>query len=75
MNFVEKHYQTIKEKCKLTYNLKPEQKEILNYICNGEDVFVSLPTGFGKTICLALQPLLLNEVCIFSNLQSLHINL
>ena len=32
-------------------SLKPEQKACVSYICDGKDVFLWLPTGFGKSIC------------------------
>ena len=31
--------------------LKPEQRSVIESICNGKDTFVWLPTGFGKLIC------------------------
>ena len=33
------------------YELKPEQKEAISAFADGRDVFVSLPTGYGKSIC------------------------
>ena len=33
--------------------LKDEQVNILCTFVEGRDVFVSLPTGFGKSLCLA----------------------
>ena len=42
---------------KLGYELlKTEQKEAVKAFVEGNDVFVSLPTGFGKTLCIALFP-------------------
>jgi ATP-dependent DNA helicase RecQ len=37
--------------------LKPEQIEAVRVLLEGRDVFVQLPTGFGKTTILALSPL------------------
>ena len=31
--------------------LKPEQVECINNISEGKDVFLWLPTGFGKSLC------------------------
>ena len=36
--------------------LLPEQKEVITAFVEGQDVFVSLPTGFGKTLCFAALP-------------------
>lgn len=38
-------------------NLKREQREAIQEFVNGKDVFVSLPTGYGKSYCYALLPL------------------
>ena len=32
-------------------SLKPEQEKVLSEFIGGKDVFVSLPTGFGKSLC------------------------
>lgn len=36
--------------------LKEEQKKALKAFVDGNDVFVSLPTGYGKSLCYALLP-------------------
>ena len=36
--------------------LKREQELALEAFTSGKDVFVSLPTGFGKSVCSALLP-------------------
>ena len=36
--------------------LKPEQKESVRYVYEGKDVFVWLPTGFGKSLCYEMLP-------------------
>ncbi len=40
----------------LGFILKPEQKRTLQKFASGKDVFVSLPTGFGKSLCYILLP-------------------
>ena len=39
-------------------DLKPEQRCILKAFVEGKDVFVALPTGFRKSLCYALLPLI-----------------
>ena len=36
--------------------LKPEQEQAITYFARGNDVFVALPTGYGKSLCFALLP-------------------
>ena len=38
--------------------LKPQQKEAVNLVWDGKDVFILLPTGFGKSIIYELLPFL-----------------
>ena len=40
----------------LWYVLKPEQRTSIFLFASGSDVFVSLPTGYGKTLCYTLLP-------------------
>ena len=41
--------------------LKDEQKQAINAVYGGSDVFVFLPTGFGKSICFHVLPFLFNH--------------
>ena len=36
--------------------LEPEQKDCVQCVYEGKDVFVWLPTGFGKTVCFEVLP-------------------
>jgi len=38
--------------------LKPKQLEVLEAFVFGKDTFVSLPTGYGKSVIFAILPLL-----------------
>ena len=43
-------------------NLKTQQKDAVMAFLKGKDVFVGLPTGFGKTIVPALLPACLDNL-------------
>ena len=38
-------------------NLKPEQEKVFSEFLGRKDMFVFLPTGFGKSLCYAALPL------------------
>ena len=42
-------------------SLKEEQKKAVKAFVEGKDVFVSLPTGYGKSLCYALLPLVFDK--------------
>ena len=52
----EKNLQSILPRFGLA-ELKNEQKKALFYLLSGKDVFVNLPTGFGKSLIYQLTPL------------------
>lgn len=41
---------------KLSVSLKEEQKSAIEAVVNGKDVFVCLPTGYGKSLCYQTLP-------------------
>ena len=45
---------------KLGFELREKQRQALLGFCQGRDVFVSLPTGYGKSIIYALLPMIFN---------------
>jgi len=44
------------------HSLKPKQLEAISAFLSGKDVFVSLPTGYGKSIIFALLPAVFNRI-------------
>ena len=45
-------------------NLKDEQLKVIDHLLKGDNVLAILPTGYGKSACLYLPPLLLDEVSL-----------
>ena len=43
-------------------SLKPEQKSTVISFMEGNDVFITLPTGFGKSLCYFCLPLVFNAL-------------
>ena len=41
--------------------VKPEQREVLKQVYQGNDVFVWLPTGFGKSLCFECLPFIFDN--------------
>ena len=41
---------------RLGYNLRDDQMKVILAFCHGQDVFVSLPTGLGKSHCYSCLP-------------------
>lgn len=46
----------------LVFHLKTEQIAVLHGLMNKRNVFALLPTGYGKSMCFTLPPLLLDEL-------------
>ena len=44
------------------FNLKPEQETLITGVCNRQDAFGVLPTGYGKSMVYTLAPLILDKV-------------
>ena len=42
-------------------DLKTKQKETIVEFVSGKDVFVVLPTGYGKSVCYATIPLIFDQ--------------
>ena len=43
-------------------SLKPQQTKVVSAFIGKRDVFVVLPTGFGKTLCFTCLPMVFNPV-------------
>ncbi|KAJ8307194.1 hypothetical protein KUTeg_015278 [Tegillarca granosa] len=62
---MEPDFIAIFERIKDQYNLpdlKEEQKNVVQKLIAGKDVFCVLPTGFGKSMCYTVTPLMLDQV-------------
>jgi hypothetical protein len=57
-------FETLKSLYKFEYDLKDEQHTIISAILDGKDVSAILPTGYGKSVCYILPPLILDKVII-----------
>ncbi len=52
----------VKLRYNFNYVLKEKQIEVIENIIAGNDTFAMLPTGFGKSVCYILPPLILDVV-------------
>lgn len=79
---VEKIYEEkIREKHNFTFSLKEKQIRIIENVLRGTHTVGILPTGYGKSICFQILPLMFEEIyekkgvaLIFSPLKSLMFN-
>jgi superfamily II DNA helicase RecQ len=53
-------YQQVRLKYNFNFDLKPEQGDAIKCILRKKHVFAILPTGFGKSLCFVLPPLMLD---------------
>ena len=44
-----------------TITLKTEQRDCINHLYEGKDVFLWLPTGFGKSLCYEVLPFVMDD--------------
>ena len=47
------------------FKIKKRQCEIIQSVLQGNDTFAVLPTGYGKSICYVLPPLILDKVILY----------
>jgi len=62
MNMEDAISATCQELVKRGFWLKQKQLEAISSFCSGRDVFVSLPTGYGKSIIYATLPLVFDNI-------------
>ena len=46
---------------KADLTLKPQQIDAIRHVYNGKDVFLWLPTGFGKSVCYEVLPFVMDR--------------
>lgn len=61
---MEEHPINILERYWKFTSFRPEQEDIINAVIEGEDTFVLLPTGGGKSICFQIPALAKKGICI-----------
>ena len=59
---LQKVIQDVATSVKLPFELNSQQIESIVQFASGKDVFVSLPTGFGKTLCYTLLPRVFDHI-------------
>src|SRR5947207_3131492 len=62
-----KRYTKIKKILKKYFNyddFKPHQYHIINDIINTKDVIAVMPTGYGKSLCFQIPPIVTGELAI-----------
>ena len=57
-------YRKLKEALQGHFKFRPGQLEALLPVVHGKDVFVRMPTGGGKSLCMFLVPLAVNKKAI-----------
>ena len=55
-------FEQIKGAHGIDFNLKPEQVNILELLCQNKSVVANLPTGYGKSIIFMMLPKILDQV-------------
>ena len=45
-------------------HLKPEQVASISAVCKGKDIFILLPTGFGKSVCYETTPFVTETILL-----------
>ena len=55
--------------------LKTEQIASIMAVCNGKDVFVWLPTGFGKSLCYEVLPFVMDNFVSWDELTVNQVNI
>ena len=61
-NLFQKSLDFAASKLKLSGNFKPQQRHAVQSVLEGRDLFVNLPTGFGKSVVFQAVPLCRNFI-------------
>ena len=64
------HHSLAEVAATLKITIKEKQKEAIHAFLSGRDVFVSLPTGYGKSLIYAILPLVFDHIKGKRNLSS-----
>ena len=64
------HHSLAEVAAALKITIKEKQKEAIHAFLSGRDVFVSLPTGYGKSLIYAILPLVFDHIKGKRNLSS-----
>ena len=66
-------FSILKGERNFNFDLKEEQVKIIDLFVNKKDVFAVLPTGFGKSVCYLLPPLILDKVLYINTILKTYI--
>jgi ATP-dependent DNA helicase RecQ len=58
MDDLRNKFEEIKSNFGITFDAKDEQLQCVSSVLNGQNVLCFLPTGFGKTLCMAMPTML-----------------
>ena len=61
---IQSAYAQVKTDYNFDFELKQHQTDVIRHILQKEDVFAILPTGYGKSLCYVLPPLMLDKVVV-----------
>jgi ATP-dependent DNA helicase RecQ len=63
---IDEHFKSLKAIYPFKFDLKDEQKRVIQAVMDKKDASVLLPTGYGKSMCYVVPPLLFDQVQLFN---------